>query len=68
MHAAVDAGFDVIVSIDQGQEFRSAVRDQPIAAVLFPGRQGSRLADLLPLMQQLLATIASAKNGEVTVL
>ena len=37
--AAVDAGFDAVVSIDQGHDFARAVAGRPIVAILLPGLQ-----------------------------
>lgn len=64
--AAIDAGFDVIVSIDQGSDFGHAVRHQPIAAVLLPGSQGNRLPDVVPLVPRILEALGRAEPGDIT--
>ena len=63
--ACVEAGFDVILSIDQGQDFTKAVKGKAIAAVLLPGSQGSRLTDVLPLVDKILEAIPSARRGSI---
>lgn len=63
--AAVAAGFDAVVSIDQGRDFEQAVRDQPILGVLIPGAQGSRLADVLPLVHGIEAALARGDKGSI---
>lgn len=63
--AAVDAGFEAIVTIDQGGEFRAAVRGQPILAVLLPGRDGSRLRDVLSRVPQIHDALETGHPGEV---
>ena len=64
--AAIESGFDILLSIDQGPMFEVAVRGRPISAVLFPGSQGSRLDDLRPLIPDALIAIANAKPGTIT--
>ena len=64
--AAVEAGFEIILSIDHGQDFAKAVKGKGIAAVLLPGSQGSRLDDVLPLVDKILAAIPTARQGAIT--
>jgi hypothetical protein len=64
--AAVDAGFDVVISIDQGHDFERAVAGRPIVAILFPGTQGGRLEDILPLVPKVEAALGDASTGIVT--
>lgn len=64
--AAIAAGFDAIVSIDQGQDFERAVAGQPIAAVLLPGSQGNRLEDIVPLLARILEALDRAEPGRIT--
>lgn len=65
IRAAVDAGFEAIITIDQGGEFEAAVRGQPIVGVLLPGRGGSRLRDVLPLVPQIRDALAVGRPGEI---
>jgi len=63
--AAIAAGFGAVVSIDQGQDFERAVSGKDILAVLLPGTQGSRLADVLPLVPRIEAALASGRGGSI---
>jgi predicted nuclease of predicted toxin-antitoxin system len=66
VEAAVEAGFEVIVSIDQGHDFARAVEGKPIAAILLPGAQGSRLEGVRSLVPAALVAIPDAAQGVVT--
>ena len=66
VNACIEAGFDVILSIDQGHDFAKAVEGKAIAAVLLPGSQGSRLADVLPFVDKILEAILIARRGAIT--
>ncbi len=63
--AAVDAGFDAVVSIDQGHDFARAVAGRPIVAILLPGLQGSRLDDVLPFVDRIEQALGSAQPGAI---
>lgn len=63
--AAVAAGFDAVVSIDQGRDFERAVHGQPILGVLLPGTQGSRLADVLPMADRIEEALARGAKGSI---
>ena len=66
IRAAVDAGFDAVISIDQGHDFERAVAGQPIVAILLPGTQGARLEDVLPLVPMVEVALDDALAGIVT--
>ena len=59
---AEQAGFDVFVTLDQGFEFEQNLRARKVAVVLVRGRT-SRMADLLPLIPEILRTLVSAQSG-----
>jgi predicted nuclease of predicted toxin-antitoxin system len=61
--AAIDAGFDAVVTIDQGHDFARAVAGRPIIAILLPGSQGSRLDDVLPLVEAIGRALDTALPG-----
>lgn len=65
IRAAVDAGFEAIITIDQGGEFEAAVRGQPIIGVLLPGRGGSRLREVLLRVPQIHQALAVGRAGEI---
>ena len=63
--AAVGAGFDAVVSIDQGADFERAISGQPILGVLLPGSQGSRLEDVLPVVESIEAALDRGQKGSI---
>jgi Domain of unknown function (DUF5615) len=58
--------FDVFVTVDRNLSYQQNLRVLPIALVVLHAKT-SRLADLLPLIPNLLAVISSAKPGAVTI-
>ena len=63
--AGVGAGFDAVVSIDQGADFERAISGQPILDVLLPGSQGSRLEDVLPVVESIEAALDRGQKGSI---
>ena len=57
--------FDVFVTVDRNLSYQQNVQALPIAIVVLHAK-ANRLADLLPLVPDLLAVIGSAKLGAVT--
>jgi hypothetical protein len=58
--------FDVFVTVDRNLSFQQNLAAWPIAVVVLHART-NRLADLMPLVPDLLHTIATAKPGMVQV-
>lgn len=58
--------FDVFITVDTNLHFQQNVRGLRIAVILLRVRT-NRLADLLPLVPDLLAAIVSARQGAITV-
>lgn len=56
--------FDVFVTVDRNLPHQQNIRALPIAIIALHAKT-SRLADLLPLVSNLLAAIRSAKPGVV---
>ena len=50
---------------DQGADFERAISGQPILAVLLPGSQGSRLEDVLPLVEGIEAALDRGQKGSI---
>jgi Domain of unknown function (DUF5615) len=57
--------FDVFVTVDRNLSYQQNVQALPIAIVVLDAK-ANRLADLLPLVPNLLSVIGSAKPGAVT--
>jgi hypothetical protein len=57
--------FDVFVTVDRNLAFQQNVRSLSIAVIVLHAKT-NRLADLLPLVPNLLTAIGSAKPGVVT--
>jgi hypothetical protein len=64
--ALASGRFDVFVTADRNLSHQQNVRTLPIAIVVLQAK-ANRLADLLPLVPDLMAAISSAKLGDVTV-
>jgi hypothetical protein len=64
--ALASESFDVFITVDRNLSFQHNVRALPIAVVVLHART-TRLADLLPLVPNLLAVVDSAKPGIVAV-
>lgn len=58
--------FDLFVTVDRNLSFQQNLGRLPIAVIVIAAKT-NRLADLIPLVPELLAAIASAKPGTVTV-
>jgi hypothetical protein len=56
--------FDVFVTVDRNLRHQQNIRALPIAIIVLHAKT-NRLADLLPLVSNLLAAIRSAKPGVV---
>ena len=56
--------FDVFVTVDRNVSFQQDVSSLSIAVIVLEAK-ANRLADLKPLVPQLLATIASARQSGV---
>jgi hypothetical protein len=63
--AAAAKQFDVFVTVDRNLSFQQNIQAFEIAVVVLHART-NRLADLLPLVANILAVIVSAKPGTVT--
>jgi hypothetical protein len=59
---AENAGFQVFVSLDQGIEFQQNLTGRNIAVLLLRAKS-NRLADLIPLAEKLLSSLASVEPG-----
>jgi hypothetical protein len=57
--------FDAFVTVDRNLSFQQNVQALPIAVIVHHAKT-NRLADLLPLVSNLLTAIGSAKPGVVT--
>jgi hypothetical protein len=57
--------FDAFVTVDRNLAFQQNVRSLSIAVIVLHAKT-NRLADLLPLVPNLLTAIGSAKPGVVT--
>jgi hypothetical protein len=57
--------FDVLVTLDRNLSFQQNTATLPLSIIVLRGRT-SRLADLLPLLPELLTAIDSTKAGGVT--
>ena len=57
--------FDAFVTVDRNLAFQQNVRSLSIAVIVLHAKT-NRLADLLPLVSNLLTAIGSAKPGVVT--
>jgi predicted nuclease of predicted toxin-antitoxin system len=58
--------FDVFVTVDRNLSFQQNLDTFPIAVIVLSAPT-NRLADLRPLVPRLLAAIASATSGKVTI-
>ena len=61
---AENAGFQVFVSLDQGMEFQQNLTQRNIAVILLRARS-NRLADLVPLAGEILASLSSIESGRL---
>lgn len=56
--------FDVLVTVDRNLSFQQNLAALPIAVIVLQART-NRLADLMPLVPDLLGAIAAASTGAV---
>ena len=63
--ALAEIEFDVFVTVDRNLSFQQKLPDFQIAVIVLRARS-NRLADLRPLVPELLACISSAPRGVVT--
>ena len=61
---AESAGFEIFVTMDKGLEYEQNLAGRSIAIVVLRARS-NRLADLLPLVPDLLRTVKLARKGEI---
>jgi hypothetical protein len=64
--ALASGRFDLVITVDRNLVFQQNTAASPLAIIVVHGRT-SRLADLLPLVPDLLTAIVSAKPGRVTI-
>ena len=64
LDAAESAGFDVLLTVDQGLPYEQNFSGRKIAIVVFRAKS-NRLKDLLPIAHDCLAILASMKPGEI---
>jgi len=67
LRKAVEAGFDVLVTMDSNMVHQQNIRQNAIAVVALRA-QSNRLGDTRPLMPALLASLSHVKPGTVTFL
>jgi len=61
---AENAGFDVFLSVDRGIEFQQRLHSRRLA-ILVIRTQTNRLADLLPLVPEVLERLRRVRHGQV---
>jgi hypothetical protein len=61
---AEEAGFEIFVTMDKGLEYQQNLTGRSIA-ILILGVKSNRLADLLPLLPDLLSAMKMARKGAV---
>ena len=59
---ALNDGFQVFVSLDQGIEFQQNLTGRNIAVILLRAKS-NRLADLIPLVEKILMSLSSIELG-----
>ncbi len=64
---AVQAGFEVFITLDRGIEFEQNLTRGGIAVVLIRAKS-SRLVDLLPRALEVLAVLSSIESGKLVLL
>lgn len=58
------AGFEVLLTVDQGIRYQQVVRGTPLAVVVLVGAS-NRLADLKPLIPDTLVALSTIRPGRV---
>ena len=61
---AEKAGFEIFVTMDRGLEYQQNLEGRSIAILVLRGKS-NRLADLLPLVPDLLRAMKLARKGEI---
>ena len=61
---AEKAGFEIFVIMDRGLEYQQNLAGRSIAILVLRGKS-NRLADLLPLVPELLRTMKLTQKGEI---
>jgi predicted nuclease of predicted toxin-antitoxin system len=61
---AEDAGFEIFVTMDKGLEYEQNLAGKSIAILILRAKS-NRLADLLPLVPELLRTLKLARRGVI---
>jgi predicted nuclease of predicted toxin-antitoxin system len=64
--AAVEAGFEALITVDQGTDMARASRGQAIAIIQISGARSNRLEDVLPYVPGVLDVLPRARPGAVT--
>jgi len=62
LRLAETAGFEIFITLDRGLEYEQNLQGRKIA-VIFLRARSSRLADLLPLVSEVLRAIHSIRSG-----
>jgi hypothetical protein len=62
---AKQAGYEVFITVDRGIEYEQNLASDDIAVVVLRAKS-SRLADLLPLVPEILRLLPSVRSGELT--
>jgi hypothetical protein len=61
---AESAGFEIFVTMDRGLEYEQNLTGRSIAILILRAKS-NRLADLLPLVPDLLSTVQLTRKGEI---
>ena len=61
---AQDGGFQAFITIDHGIQFQQRLRDRKLAIILL-GCKSSRLADLIPLVGDILSALSKVQSGDL---
>lgn len=64
--AAVEAGFEALVTVDQGADIARAVRGKAISIIQITGAGSNRLEDVQPFVPGILDAMPKAPAGVVT--
>jgi hypothetical protein len=62
---AKQAGYEVFITVDRGIEYEQNLASDDIAVVVLRAKS-SRLADLLPLVPEILRLLPPVRSGELT--
>jgi predicted nuclease of predicted toxin-antitoxin system len=57
-------GFEIFITLDRGIRFQQRLGDRKLAIILLRAKS-SRLADLIPLLEEVLSAISTAKPGDL---